>query len=113
MAKKSTSRKKTARKSALTETAISVPSATTSEPAEVLDRIQRRADELYLARGQQPGHDFKDWLNAERELLGKRAVEPARVTLPSAELMDALLADILEGLTFNTHHTKGEKTWHL
>lgn len=30
--------------------------------------VARRAYELYLERGGDPGHDFDDWLRAEREL---------------------------------------------
>jgi len=30
--------------------------------------IQRRAYELYLNRGQEPGHELEDWLRAEREI---------------------------------------------
>jgi Protein of unknown function (DUF2934) len=30
--------------------------------------IARRAYELYLARGREPGHDLDDWLRAEQEL---------------------------------------------
>ncbi len=30
--------------------------------------IRRRAYEIYLERGQQPGRDLDDWLQAEREL---------------------------------------------
>ena len=30
--------------------------------------IQRRAYEIYLERGELPGHDLDDWLQAEREL---------------------------------------------
>ena len=30
--------------------------------------IRRRAYELYLERGAQPGHELEDWLRAEREL---------------------------------------------
>jgi hypothetical protein len=30
--------------------------------------VARRAYELYLARGGEHGHDFEDWLQAEREL---------------------------------------------
>jgi hypothetical protein len=30
--------------------------------------IRRRAYEIYLGRGEQPGHDLDDWLKAEREL---------------------------------------------
>ena len=32
------------------------------------DDIARRAYDLYLARGREPGHDVDDWMNAEREL---------------------------------------------
>ena len=30
--------------------------------------IARRAYDLYLARGREPGHQLEDWLQAEREL---------------------------------------------
>ena len=30
--------------------------------------IARRAYDLYLARGREPGHQLDDWLEAEREL---------------------------------------------
>ncbi len=32
------------------------------------EQIARRANELYLERGQQEGHDVEDWLRAENEL---------------------------------------------
>jgi len=32
--------------------------------------IRRRAYEIYLARGEQPGRDLDDWLAAEREFEG-------------------------------------------
>ncbi len=41
------------------------------------DRIRRRAYELYLDRGGEPGRELEDWLKAERELLG-RARQPAQ-----------------------------------
>lgn len=41
--------------------------------------IQRRAYELYLERGQQPGDEIADWLRAEREL------SPAMPALPVVE----------------------------
>jgi hypothetical protein len=50
-------------------------SATQAEAAEtnVADsarhqKIRLRAYEVYLERGQQPGRDLDDWLQAEREL---------------------------------------------
>ncbi len=33
------------------------------------ERIRRRAYELYLRRGNQPGSEIDDWLQAEREIL--------------------------------------------
>jgi glyoxylase-like metal-dependent hydrolase (beta-lactamase superfamily II) len=57
---------------------ISVPQAT-GEPfqssAARREEIRRRAYEIYLERGGQPGHDLDDWLQAERELEPK--VRPA------------------------------------
>jgi len=32
--------------------------------------IRRRAYEIYLERGQEPGDELDDWLKAERELAG-------------------------------------------
>ena len=32
------------------------------------DQVERRAFELYCARGRRHGHDMDDWLSAEREL---------------------------------------------
>jgi hypothetical protein len=37
------------------------------------EEIRRRAYEIYLERGEQPGRELDDWLQAEREL------EPALV----------------------------------
>lgn len=34
------------------------------------ERIRRRAHELYLQRGQQPGSPLQDWLQAEGEIRG-------------------------------------------
>jgi hypothetical protein len=36
----------------------------------ITEAIERRAYELFLARGREHGHDLDDWLRAERELLG-------------------------------------------
>jgi hypothetical protein len=35
------------------------------------DAIAKRAYELYLARGSEPGHETEDWLRAEAELTAK------------------------------------------
>jgi len=38
------------------------------------EAVARRAYQLYLERGGDPGHDFEDWLQAERELKEVRKV---------------------------------------
>ena len=56
------------------EAAAAAHGATTSGPngsAPVTDAdVARRAYDLYLARGGEPGHDVEDWLQAERDLRG-------------------------------------------
>lgn len=37
------------------------------EPIPLDDRIRMRAFELYRERGDEPGDDLRDWLQAERE----------------------------------------------
>jgi len=37
------------------------------------DAIARRAYELYLSRGSEPGHEMEDWLQAEAELRAQGA----------------------------------------
>ena len=32
------------------------------------EAVQRRAYELFVARGQEPGHELEDWLQAEEEI---------------------------------------------
>ena len=39
--------------------------------------IRRRAYEIYLARGEEPGHDLEDWLQAERELASHEITYPS------------------------------------
>jgi Protein of unknown function (DUF2934) len=54
--------------------AISGQAAQTRAPsvgnAERDQEIRRRAYEIYLERGEQPGRELDDWLQAERELEG-------------------------------------------
>jgi hypothetical protein len=44
-------------------------------------KIERRAYELYLDRGSEPGHDFEDWLRAERELKERSEAAPVRIAV--------------------------------
>ena len=46
---------------------------------ETLRRIAQRAFQLYEARGRQDGHDVEDWLKAEQEIRGARALPKASV----------------------------------
>ncbi len=40
---------------------------------EQLEKIRQRAHELYVARGQEDGHDLEDWLQAEAEIRAGKA----------------------------------------
>jgi Protein of unknown function (DUF2934) len=40
-----------------------------TNPVPSQERIRARAYELYQSRGGEPGHDLKDWLRAEKEVL--------------------------------------------
>ena len=42
--------------------------------APTTEEIAQRAYEIFVARGEQPGHDLDDWLQAESELLRENAV---------------------------------------
>jgi hypothetical protein len=46
---------------------VDTPEASVRKLA-IEEDIRRRAYEIYLGRGEQPGHDLDDWLQAEREL---------------------------------------------
>jgi hypothetical protein len=46
--------------------------------------IARRAYELYVQRGSQPGKAVEDWTKAEKELTGEVAVAPAKTMTASA-----------------------------
>ena len=51
------------------------------------DAIERRAYELYEQRGREDGHDWDDWLQAERELATPEvAVDQAIGELSAAPL---------------------------
>lgn len=43
--------------------------------AERLQRVRRRAFELYEQRGRRTGHDLEDWVRAEHEIMGCRAAQ--------------------------------------
>jgi Protein of unknown function (DUF2934) len=47
--------------------------SSTSHHCPTPDEIGVRAHEIFLERGATPGHDLDDWLQAEEELVKKRA----------------------------------------
>jgi Protein of unknown function (DUF2934) len=51
------------------------------------DRLRRRAYELYLKRGSEPGSELNDWLQAEEDM--RRAKEEAAVDEASEESFPA------------------------
>jgi hypothetical protein len=51
----------------------SAPTIKTPTPVPTPDAIQQRAHQLFLARGNAPGSELMDWLQAERELREERA----------------------------------------
>jgi hypothetical protein len=65
---------------------MSAPARANERPSENLsleERIRRRAHELSLQRGNQPGSALDDWLQAEDEIL--RALKDARIDEASEE----------------------------
>jgi Protein of unknown function (DUF2934) len=52
----------------VTTAADRAPKARVDSAAITEHDIARRAYDLYLARGREPGHQLDDWLQAEREL---------------------------------------------
>lgn len=56
-------------------------SRTNPKPSErnenIAQKIQDRAYELYVSRGQEPGHELDDWLQAEREVNDRQELQKA------------------------------------
>ena len=48
------------------------PAAPPPLPEPTVDDIRRRAYERYLERGGRHGHPFDDWVEAEKELRGRK-----------------------------------------
>lgn len=56
--------------------ATKMAAAVTTQQVPIDEQIRKRAHELYLKRGDQPGSEVDDWLQAEREVL-QRQQQPA------------------------------------
>ncbi|MEI9974653.1 MAG: DUF2934 domain-containing protein [Ignavibacteriota bacterium] len=48
----------------------------TERPAPTEEQVRKRAYEIYLQRGEQPGSEEEDWLQAEAELLWWNQSDP-------------------------------------
>jgi len=57
--------------------AENAPKAAKSAVREFHERTRRRAHELYLQRGNQPGSALDDWLRAEAEIHREDAIDEA------------------------------------
>jgi len=55
-----------------TPSTSSKPQTQQTDPAELDERIRRRAYDFYEQRGRTDGRDMDDWLQAEAELTGKK-----------------------------------------
>jgi len=53
------------------------PKSNESQEQIVQDRIQKRAYELYEARGAAPGHALEDWTQAELEIMREPGIHRA------------------------------------
>ena len=53
------------------------------------EEIARRAFELYEERGAEPGHEMRDWLDAESELKGE--IPPSDEDLPKPPTDDPVV----------------------
>ena len=69
----------------ITAAADRAPKARVDATAITEHDIARRAYDLYLARGREPGHHLDDWLQAERELRS--------TAFASADISDAPRSD--------------------
>ncbi len=67
----------TAARTALRKTKDTAITTNPPEPAvaaePTIEQVRQRAYELYLFRGDRPGSELEDWLEAERELCAKNS----------------------------------------
>lgn len=47
------------------------PTSSSLPPADLHDRIRRRAEDIYIRSGRVPGRDVENWTQAEREILAE------------------------------------------
>lgn len=52
----------------------------TTTPADLHDRIRRRAEEIYFRSGRIPGLDLQNWAQAEKEIL-EESTTPRRIAV--------------------------------
>ena len=57
--------------------------------------IRQRAKEIYVARGQQPGHEIDDWLQAEYELAKLPVEHLAQLAAPKSKRSKLAVAEMV------------------
>jgi hypothetical protein len=62
------------------------------------EQIAERANQIYLARGGQPGHEMDDWLQAEYELLALPIHKLAELNAPKKSKRPAVKKSTLVAL---------------
>jgi hypothetical protein len=68
------------------------------------DEIAARAYELYLERGEEPGHALRDWLDAEAELKGE-------IPLPDEELPKPPAGDEVAQASWESFPASDAPSW--
>jgi len=58
--------------------------------------IRRRALEIFLARGQRPGHAIDDWLQAEYELAQLPVQHLAQLATPKSKRSQLAVAEMVQ-----------------
>ena len=74
MQKKSLTKSKAGARALPTAMPTAAPTTATVQPVKSSpdrDEIAQRAYEIYVARGQMAGRELEDWVQAERELMGR------------------------------------------
>ena len=67
---------------------------TKSIPTE--NEIRQRAEEIFRARGGQPGHEMDDWLQAEYELAQLPVNRLARLAAPRSKRAKLAVAQVVQ-----------------
>jgi hypothetical protein len=68
-------KKQTIKKTAPTKKPAANPISPSINLQDFMDEIRVRANEIYLKRGNAPGDELSDWLQAERDIKKKHGIK--------------------------------------